>query len=162
MSRTKPTTTAPPTPRVAPNTSEPISALSLLTEEWTPYALCDFEGMLTSTTLKVRNTQERKATSASPGKRRRAREVPTGRVVEFLAVDRTGVTDITLWDEHAEHLQKLLANFLGSNGQQAKPIIQITNARVQKVLKSKYNGDVLRKIATLSTVRETVSFSSGK
>ena len=139
-----------------------VGAMQLLTKEFGPEDFVNFEGFITTMIVKSRT-----ASPARQNTSHRKRGVDTTmetKVVDVVAVDRTGPACICIWGDLATTLEALMAEFTRKNPPETnkKPILLLENMRPLAVTFNKWNGTIVTPMKILQTVRGGVGVAASR
>ncbi len=136
---------------VAKDATAHMGAMELLSSDVSGDELFTFQGYLLTLSPTCRDSGSK---PSSPRKRGRS-SVCDSKVMDIVAVDRTGPACITLWGEAADTLEHLILKFTkkehDSSG--SMPIISLTNMRPVVLKSGGREGEILTTTNTLHTVR---------
>ena len=109
---------------------------------------CHFQGVL------VVCDEVPRAIQYGEGSPRRRKGFTEGKVADMILVDKTGPVSACLWGDAAEDVCTVWRNVQEKRQRKenAPAVVELSNARIQPALKNEWNGELLTRVSSLTSI----------
>ena len=145
-------------PQVLPSSTleaQFIGAMDVLKMTLPSEGIFKFEGYLISTQLKLRSIANPQSPSKRPAQGKASQEKGDTKVLDVMAVDKSGPIQVSLWGDVAETMVRLTEEYVRNMGPQChkKPLVLFENVRIMRTVANNFNGNSLTNMNYLQSVR---------